>query len=71
MIINSSSPNKGGCPDDVEGALPPERLDEEGAEGEVDDHADRGAHHSPGYEAAPLLNGHPPNGLLICLKDRH
>ena len=62
---NSSSPNECGCPDDVEGALPAERLDEEGAEGEVDDHADGGAHHRPRYEAASLLYRHPPDSITL------
>ena len=57
---NGSCPNEGGCPDDVECALPAERLDEECAEGEGDDHADGRSHHSPSYEARALLYRHPP-----------
>ena len=59
---DSSYPDERGGPDDVECALPAERLDEEGAEGEVDDQADVGPHHRSGHEAAPLLHRHPPEG---------
>ena len=55
FMVISSSPYESGCPNDVKCALPAKRLDEEGAEGEVDNHADGGAHHRPGYEAATLL----------------
>ena len=60
FMVISSSPYESGCPNDVKCALPAKRLDEEGAEGEVDNHADGGAHHRPGYKAAALLYGHPP-----------